>query len=73
MATLERRWTEERIDNLIMLLDERPCLYNTKSKDYFNRDRKKKALDEIAAVLDITGKRSFFHTYSYYISWLSEG
>ena len=73
MATLERRWTEERIDNLVTLLDERPCLYNTKSKDDFNRDRKKKALDEIAAVLDITGKRSFFHTCSYYISWLSEG
>ena len=42
MATLERRWMEERIDSLITLLDERPCLYNTKSKDYFNQDRKKK-------------------------------
>ena len=58
MATSEHRWTEERIDTLITLLDERPCLYNTKSKDYFNRERKKAALEEIAEVLGITGKRS---------------
>ena len=41
-----------------LTLDERPCLYNTKLRDYFNQD-KKKALDEIAAVLGITGKGGF--------------
>ena len=29
-------------------MDERPCLYNTKPRDYFKRDKKKVALDEIA-------------------------
>ena len=61
MVTVELRWTEERVDNLIVLLGERPCLYSTKLRDYFNRD-KKKALDEITAVLGITGKLHFFHT-----------
>ena len=59
MATVELSWTEERVDNLIALLDERPCLYNMKVRDYFNRDKKKAALDEIAAVLGITGKLRF--------------
>ena len=55
MATVELRQTEERVDNLIALLDERPCLYNTK----LNRD-KKKALDEIAAVLALQVSYTFF-------------
>ena len=46
------------MDNLVGLRDDRPCLYNTKLRD---RD-KKKALDEIAAVLGITGVLRFFHT-----------
>ena len=61
MAPVEFRWTEERVDNLLVLLDERLCLYNTKLRDYFYRD-KKKALDKIATVLGITGKLRFFHT-----------
>ena len=71
MASSERRWTEERIESLITLLEERPCLYNTKIISYFNRDIKK-ALDEIAALLDITGKRSCF-TLRAIILLLSEG
>ena len=46
------------LTKFIALLDERPCLYNTKLRDYFNQD-KKKALDETAAVLGITGKGGF--------------
>jgi len=52
---VEHHWTEERIDELISLFEDRPCLYNTKSKDYHNRDRRKKAFDEIAATLEVTG------------------
>ena len=26
MSTMELKWMEERVDNLIALLDERPCL-----------------------------------------------
>ena len=60
MATVELRWMEERVDNLIALLDERPCLYNMKYIDYINRDKKKKALDEIAAVLALQVSYTFF-------------
>ena len=67
MATVEFRWTEERIEELIVLFEDRPCLYNTKLKDYFNRDKKKKALDEIAAALGATGKL-YFYFYVVYIT-----
>ena len=73
MATSERRWTEERIESLITLLEERPCLYNTKIKSYFNRDIKKKALDDIAALLDITGKRSFFTLRAIILAYYQRG
>ena len=33
MATVELRWMEERIDNLLALLNERPCLYDMKLRD----------------------------------------
>ena len=61
MATVELRWTEERVDNIIALLDERLYRYNMKLRDYFNQDKKKAALDEIAAVLGITDKLRFLH------------
>ena len=60
MATVELRWTEEKVDNLVPLLNERPCLYNTKLRDYFNRDKKKAALDDIAAVLALQVSYAFF-------------
>lgn len=53
MASFE--WTEVNVSELISLYEERPCLYNTKSKDYFNRDHRSKALDEIAKKLGTTG------------------
>ena len=64
MATVELRWTEERVDNLIALLDERPCLYNTKLRDYFNNQYKRnKALDEITAVLGVSVKLHFLRLF----------
>ena len=53
---MDCKWTEERVDELIMLLEERPCLNNTTLKDYFNRNSKRKALEEIATTLAIAGK-----------------
>ena len=47
MATFE--WTEVNVGELITLYEERPCLYNTKSKDYFNRNYRSKTLEEIEA------------------------
>ena len=53
MASFE--WTAETSDQLISLYEERPCLYNTTLKEYHNRDARKKALEEIATTLKVSG------------------
>ena len=45
MAANTCTWTTETVSDLIDLFEERPCLYNTKHKDYFNRDLRSKALE----------------------------
>ena len=46
-----------KIVQLISFYEERPCLYKTTSKDYFNRDTRNKALQEIVDSLgDFSGK-----------------
>ena len=49
MATvcMKYKWTKERFDQLIALIEERPCLYNTKKKECFNKE-KRYTLDDIA-------------------------
>ena len=49
-------WDKEKTEQLISLLEERPCLYNTKLKVYFNRDLRKKAHEEIAEAVGLSGK-----------------
>ena len=44
------------VQALISLYEERPCLYDIKSKDYFNRDKRNKALQEVAESLGTTGE-----------------
>ena len=44
-------WSNERIEQLISLLEDRPCLYNTKIRTYFNRDLRKKAHEEIVEAM----------------------
>ena len=51
----EKRWTDTRTDLLITLLKSHPCLYNTSLKEYKNRDLRKKAMENLAAQLQITG------------------
>ena len=60
MEMSDYKWTEEKVDELITLYEARPCLYDTKSKQYSNRDSRRKALAEIATALATTGK--FFAT-----------
>ena len=64
MATVE--WTEGMVSELITLYEERPCLYNTKAKDYFNRDLRRKSLEEIGK----TGESwcNFWHLASFLAS-----
>eukprot|EP00731_Ephydatia_muelleri_P000817 Em0001g817a len=47
-------WNYENIEQLIELYEQRPCFYDTKSKDYFNRDVRSVALQDIAKVLNTT-------------------
>ena len=55
MANSSYSWSTEKINRLIDLFEERPSLYDIKSKNYFNRDARSKALAEIAETLDIPG------------------
>ena len=57
-------WTEEKTAELIDLYQERPCLYNTKLKEYHNRDLRKRSIEEMAAALDASGK--FIHPLASY-------
>ena len=41
-------WTEERVLELIALYQEQPCLYDTKSKLYLDRNRRTKTLNQIS-------------------------
>ena len=56
-------WSVERISALIDLYEAHPCLYNTKSKDYHDRDCRVKAIAEIATALEVTG--TSLHAYMY--------
>ena len=49
-------WTANKIERLIQLLEERPCLYNTKDKFYYDREMRGKAVSEISNLLEISGK-----------------
>ena len=48
-------WSYEKITELIDMYEDRPCLYNTKHQEYFNREKRRKALSEIAAAMDFPG------------------
>ena len=57
MASTSIDWTYENIEQLIELYEQRPCLYDTRSKDYFNQDVRNDAIQDIAKVLNTTGKK----------------
>ena len=47
-------WTVNKIEQFIDLYEQRPCLYNTKMKEYHDRDIRKKAMEEISGVLEVS-------------------
>ena len=49
-------WTVNKIEQFIDLYEQRPCLYNTKMKEYHDRDIRKKAMEEISGVLEVSGE-----------------
>ena len=54
-AIASTMWSTERVEHLIDLYEARSCLYDTKSKEYFNRDKRTKALQEISDTLNVPG------------------
>ena len=53
-------WTTEKITELIDLFEAHPCLYNVKDDSYHDRDKRKKATEDIAKALEITGESNTF-------------
>ena len=54
-AMASTKGSTERVERLIELYEARSCLYDTKSKEYFNRDKRTKALQEISDALNVPG------------------
>ena len=49
-------WRDDLVRELIELYREKPCLYDTRSKQYHNRDLRRKCYEEIAEHLGSTSK-----------------
>ena len=50
------KWTDALVDELIMLYEGCPCLYNVKLKEYSNRDKRRQATCEISSALGRSGE-----------------
>ena len=50
------KWTDEKTEDLISMYECRPWLYNVKLKEYSNRDKRKKGMEEIAKHFCLSGK-----------------
>ena len=48
-------WSDEKLETLVDMFQERTYLYNVKQKEYFNRDKRNKAHSDMAKELGITG------------------
>ena len=49
------KWTEEKEEQLIALVEERPPLYNITLQGYSNRNRKEQLWREIVSELHLSG------------------
>ena len=49
-------WSMEKTFRLIEFYEENPCLYNTKEKQYHNRNLKSRVLVEILTALDVSSQ-----------------
>ena len=49
-------WTNELVNDLIDLVEEREVIWNAKAKVYHDKDKRKDAVMEICDKLEISGK-----------------
>ena len=49
-------WKESTTEKLLQLYRDNPCLYDSKCKDYHNRDTKRKVLEDIARTIGVSSK-----------------
>ena len=50
------KWTDEKTEELIAMFECRPWLFDITMKEYSNRDKKKKSMEEIANHFGVSGK-----------------
>ena len=48
-------WSMQKVSRLIELYESFPCLYAVRDKSYHNKDQRKKAISDMAAILEMTG------------------
>ena len=48
--------TDKKTEDLISMYECRPWLYNVKLKEYLNRDKREKGMEEIAIHVGLSGK-----------------
>ena len=51
----EVHWTVAKVTELFELLQDCPCLYNTKDKHYHDRTLRGKATEKISDALEVSG------------------
>jgi len=49
-------WRDDLVQELIEMYRERTCLYDSKSKDYHNREMKKRCYEEMAEQVGASGE-----------------
>ena len=59
-------WSVSKVTELIDLLQQYPCFYDTKDKKYHKRDVRGKAVTEIANALKQSGELKSFQYYQYW-------
>jgi len=49
-------WTRELTEKIIIEMEARPVLYDTKLKNYSNRDVRRALCNDIGSILSVSGK-----------------
>ena len=57
------KWTNDKIEKLLDMYEEREHLYNTKHEKYYDRVWKEHGYNEIATALEVTGSLCIFASH----------
>ena len=48
-------WSMQKVSRLIEIYESFPCLYAVRDRSYHNKDQRKKAISDMAPILEVTG------------------